>query len=64
MLDKIGKSGLTYLSIDLARNTVVVTAWSKNDRRTYYGRGATISEALEKLLAAQSPASQFEDILG
>lgn len=65
MTDPFGalvKEGFTYISFDLSRG-VHVTAWHKNDRRTYSKRGASIEDAVKALLSQKAQRNQFKDLL-
>lgn len=75
-LDLLAAQGFTYVSIDLSKGAFV-TAWHKNDRKTYQASARTIDDAVTAVLdqasevpskkpkdSAAAVSSMFEDILG
>lgn len=77
-LARLAESGLSYVSIDMARG-IHVTAWNRLNRKTIVTRADTLEAALEDALrqtgethlASQPeppktviPDAMFEDLLG
>ena len=60
---EVADSGFTYLSFDLSKGASV-TAWNRKANKTFYGRGATLPDALAALLDKPKAASRGDDILG
>ncbi len=67
--------GFSYVAIDLSKG-VHISAWNKNDRKTYLGKAASAADAVAQLLdhrrhstdattgSAGAVPSMFEDLLG
>lgn len=73
-LARLLAEGFTYISIDLSKGAYV-TAWHKNDRRTYTASHLDPEAAVDLLIekasadtttkdSAPAVSSMFEDILG
>ena len=73
-LARLLAEGFTYISIDLSKGAYV-TAWHKNDRRTYAASHRDPEAAVDLLIekasanttttdSAPAVSSMFEDILG
>ncbi len=58
--------GFSYVQFDLAQSTVNITAWRRNERKTYsVYRAAGLADAERKLLAQiDEPDDGLGDILG
>ena len=73
-LARLLAEGFTYISIDLSKGAYV-TAWHKNDRRTYQAKARDVDAAIDALIekasanttttdSAPAVSSMFDDIFG
>lgn len=67
-LAELAEVGYSYVSMDLSKRTVSVTAWNRNDRATFRGQGDSLHAALANLIDSRASqrriAASFEDLLG